>query len=315
MAIKSPRAALHVDKNSQSFRGQLRDAYFELQVLSHPPLRAHNNIVKLLGISWEPSPVSLSGFHGPETFWPVLVIEHSEYGTIQDVFEDIEANNTTPLTVETKVNLCLDVARGLEALHHCGIVHGDVKCENILIFRQHPRTTAKLADFGCALSDVKSKAELKGLTEPWDAPEARNTLTGRGLMATDTYSLGFTLWRILGNGKNPFTTAVVLDAMKGQSIKDFKKRDELWKLACADIAQRGDFNAWMNITGAASSGLKQVESVFEKTLRYEPSRRTLSHSVELLIQAQNLCVILSLESIVCLTIPITASARKQKRKP
>lgn len=44
-----------------------------------------------------------------------------------------------------------DVAAGLSALHGCGVVHGDVKLDNVPVFPDTTRSTgalAKVADFG-----------------------------------------------------------------------------------------------------------------------------------------------------------------------
>lgn len=45
--------------------------------------------------------------------------------------------------------LCLDIARGLSALHRTGLVHGDMKAENVLVCSSPSRRyLAKISDFG-----------------------------------------------------------------------------------------------------------------------------------------------------------------------
>ena len=60
-----------------------------------------------------------------------------------------------------------------ELTEFTGIVHGDVKPENILIFKNREgRLIAKLADFGCSVLGT-SRDQLVRLpkSEPWFAPE------------------------------------------------------------------------------------------------------------------------------------------------
>lgn len=270
VAVKSPLAAQQTNLSSDSFKRQLKDAYFELHVLSHPPLRNHNNIIELLGISWEPSPLSLANFEGSESaqlsLWPVLVLEHSPLGSILEMFEDIVENDSDPLTIESKINISIDVARGLKALHDCSIAHSDIKCENVLMFFEPPRLTAKIADFGCALSDLTEHKWLRGFTEPWNAPEVVDSLKGTELLLADVYSLGFVIWRIMTDGKDPFVTPSVV-ATRGQlSLKDFKMQDTLWELACSDIHDSGIWDGTTRESQPfhkATKGLK-VKGIVEK---------------------------------------------------
>ncbi|KAH9208697.1 kinase-like domain-containing protein, partial [Leptodontidium sp. 2 PMI_412] len=50
------------------------------------------------------------------------------------------------LPFATKKSIALNIARGLSALHQCGVIHGDMKPENVLIFYK-PELHAKIADF------------------------------------------------------------------------------------------------------------------------------------------------------------------------
>ena len=53
-----------------------------------------------------------------------------------------------------KLQCSFDVAKILQIIHNCGIIHGDIKSENVLIFH-HPKRKfiAKLTDFECAVLD------------------------------------------------------------------------------------------------------------------------------------------------------------------
>lgn len=157
----------------------------ELRVLSNGLLRHHPNVIRLLGISWEELSIrqlaheeSASGLEQPPpSIAPVLVLERASC-TLRELYNDVARQGPSQLPLDDKVSLWCDVANALNAVHWLGVIHGDVKPENILIF-QHPTTgqmTAKLSDFGgCQpLSDEDGTGvdyRLRG-TEYWNAPEA-----------------------------------------------------------------------------------------------------------------------------------------------
>ena len=86
----------------------------ELLTMLHPPLAAHPNIVNLLGVSFE-----VEGAQGEERTLPTLITECAEPGNLAEVLETARKEER-PLSFETKIALCLDVAYGLEILHACG---------------------------------------------------------------------------------------------------------------------------------------------------------------------------------------------------
>ena len=43
------------------------------------------------------------------------------------------------------------ILAGLLYLHRMGIIHGDIKCANILVSQKNMETVLKLTDFGCSL--------------------------------------------------------------------------------------------------------------------------------------------------------------------
>lgn len=148
-----------------------------------------------------------------------------------------------------------DVGRGLSALHACGIVHGDMKHENVLIFPcRDPigsiQYTAKLADFGGAVMDMTSSEfrNMESWTWPFQAPEINNhqPLSKAGMMLADVYSFGLLIWRAFMDGEGfvslPGALQTAVDEEK-RGLSALKASDDFTNTAIADIygyaAERG----------------------------------------------------------------------------
>eukprot|EP00250_Pteridium_aquilinum_P009803 c18948_g2_i1 orf=854-2389(+) len=103
--------------------------------------------------------------------------------------------NTPGLDWRRRVRMALDVARGMNYLHHMNppIVHRDLKSSNLLVDKNW---TVKVADFG--LSRLKHETYLRTVsgrgTPQWMAPEVlRNELSNE---KSDVYSFGVVLWEL-----------------------------------------------------------------------------------------------------------------------
>ena len=94
--------------------GRIHILFNELLTMHHPPLRAHPNIVKLLGVGLE-----TEGESNELGAIPVLIPECAELGNLAEVLETARKEDR-PLSFETKISLCLDIAHGIEILHACG---------------------------------------------------------------------------------------------------------------------------------------------------------------------------------------------------
>jgi len=140
---------------------KFRMMLLEVSSLTHPSLSQHENIVKFRGLGWEPC------YFGGGEPWPVLMVELAPFGTLADLQRASKA-----LSVTQQADLILDVLLGLDAVHQSGIVHGDVKSENVLVFSHDQRTyTAKIGDFAFANFEEDHGACVVHGTFPWQAPE------------------------------------------------------------------------------------------------------------------------------------------------
>jgi hypothetical protein len=99
------------------------------------------------------------------------------------------------------VRIALDVVDALRSCHERGIVHGDVKPENILVSETNGRVHAMLIDFGAASVASDAGAELQPMTTPlYAAPER---LEGaKPSVSSDVYSLACVVYEAVC-GKAP----------------------------------------------------------------------------------------------------------------
>jgi serine/threonine-protein kinase len=136
----------------------------------------------------------------------VTVIDRGEHDGRQFiVFEYIDGENLKtliqrrgPAPVVTALELALQVARGLSFAHQQGLVHRDVKPQNVLL---NGDGQAKVTDFGIARSlDMQHGMTQTGTvlgTSDYIAPEQAQGQ--RVDEHTDVYSLGVVLYEMLTN--------------------------------------------------------------------------------------------------------------------
>ncbi len=110
------------------------------------------------------------------------------------------------LPPEEAVELVAQVLQGLSALHAVGMVHSDVRPENILLDLSGQRPVAKLTDFGLSSLAQESLTRPSGLirTAEFRAPEL--AADAPPSPSSDIYAAGVLLYELLA-GRTPFVSS------------------------------------------------------------------------------------------------------------
>jgi eukaryotic-like serine/threonine-protein kinase len=135
-----------------------------------------------------------AGGDGPVLF---LVMELVEGGTLRDV-----VRSRGPLGVPAAFAVMEPVLAGLAEAHRLGLVHRDVKPENVLISRDGE---VKVADFGLVTAAAQAGASHAGMimgTVAYLSPE--QVATGQADQRSDVYAAGVLLYELL-TGAPPYT--------------------------------------------------------------------------------------------------------------
>ena len=130
--------------------------------------------------------------HGDEVSWDVLI--RMEY--VKSLRKHLMEKQMSRGDV---VNLGIDICNALELCSKKGIVHRDIKEENIFVNNEG---SFKLGDFGIAkIAQGRSMASLRG-TPLYMAPEIYKG--DKYDARIDIYSLGLVLYKLLNNNRMPF---------------------------------------------------------------------------------------------------------------
>jgi eukaryotic-like serine/threonine-protein kinase len=119
------------------------------------------------------------------------------------------ADDEAPMSIKRALDLLGQVADVLEHIHARGVIHGDVKADNVLIMEEHDgprrREVVRVLDFGLAQRHGTQQSRVDA-TPHYAAPE--RVQGGIATEATDIYALGVLGYQLL-SGKLPFDGMVV----------------------------------------------------------------------------------------------------------
>ncbi|ELP91119.1 protein serine/threonine kinase, putative [Entamoeba invadens IP1] len=128
-----------------------------------------------------------------------MVTEFAQFGSLQDL---IKNKRNDEVKMKIRVKMMLDGARGILYLHENGILHRDIKPDNILVFSLdlNEKVSAKLTDFGSARNInmlMTNMTFTKGIGSPtYMAPEVLKQEKYK--KEADVYSFGVTLFEVCG---------------------------------------------------------------------------------------------------------------------
>jgi serine/threonine-protein kinase len=146
-----------------------------------------------------------------EAYGPYVVMELLTGKSLSELIRLLDAKNQR-FKLETAVHFVIEIAEAVQTMHLLGVVHRDLKPDNIFVEpRTDPETgqpgrRIKLLDFATAKSHVSPKTSAEDATiatAAYVAPEIvmRGLVTG----AVDQYALGVVLYEMLW--QHPFARA------------------------------------------------------------------------------------------------------------
>lgn len=130
--------------------------------------------------------------------YPYLIMDFAQGGSLKDRMFRAKTDGSKTLPVDISLRYLLQIAYGLGFAHSEGLVHGNLKPENVLFDRMG---NVKLADFGIARVTEKDSSEsipvYVGMGSPsYMAPEQLHDTDVVG-PAADIYALGIMLYQML----------------------------------------------------------------------------------------------------------------------
>nr|XP_028943502.1 uncharacterized protein LOC103429730 isoform X8 [Malus domestica] len=171
--------------DSAHFEGKIDKLKEEIGIIES---LQHNNILKLL-----------HSYIGKDLQF--LVYEYMENKSLEDILFGSSTSGTIKLDWNTRVNICLGIAQGLQYLHErVQIVHTNIKSANILL---NEKLEAKISDFGFAnlySEEDKVMAIARETKKGYTAPEylQMDDLDSK----LDVFSFGVVVLEIVSGERN-----------------------------------------------------------------------------------------------------------------
>lgn len=191
VAVKQPlvsftRAKVEVENQVQ--HEALSSIIQELRILSHPKLKCHPNLPNILGVFFQEE-------ENPPGIRPCLLFDLA----VSDLEKYLQRMRSQGIPGREMISLCSNVADGICALHSSGLVHGDIKPDNIFLFHRDGKLTATIGDFGSCGVSAQTSGVINGTTW-YSAPEYDRESPYRKHVNQpfrDVYTFGLVVWSVL----------------------------------------------------------------------------------------------------------------------
>ncbi|KAK9057851.1 hypothetical protein SSX86_022689 [Deinandra increscens subsp. villosa] len=272
--LSKKRSTVAIKRIFSRVDGQGEQGFFaEIEMLSNSK---HPNIVSLLGFCVE----------GPEM---LLVYEYASNGSLDDYLGNID--NMTNLTWAQRIQICIDIAHGLNHLHTSiegkqSIIHRDIKSANILL---DSKWGAKIADFG--LSKLQRTYQQGSTlftnniagTEVYLDPEYLST--GKLKTKSDIYSFGVVMFEIMC-GKLAYDKTYNEGGLPSVARRYFE--NGTWEKLVDPRIREADENIYMLNGGVNQDSLNSFSNIaFQCLAKTQSKRPTMKIIIKELEKALN----------------------------
>ena len=163
---------------------------------------------------------------------PVHDVDHTPEGVCYIVSRYIDGSDlhkrirTSPLSIGEAVKIIATIAEALHYVHNLGVIHRDIKPNNILLDK---RGVPYLADFGLALleEDAVRSSSVAG-TPAFMSPEQARGENHRVEGTSDIFSLGIVLYLLVTGelpfrGENSFATLRLIQESEVKPLRDLNR--------------------------------------------------------------------------------------------
>lgn len=200
---------------------------------------------------------------------PYFVMDYADAGTMAELVKQ-------PAEPDESLRLCVQAARGIQALHDHGHLHRDIKPANLLLDTGRRGRNVLIGDLGLA----KALSELSGITvtagsPAYMAPEQAGSAGGFDLRA-DVYALGAVTYAVLA-GRPPFQGASGLSevAMRDPGLRPAPLADLLsLEPSLDDLLRRTLAHDPDERPDTAQAFADELEAIAGgRTIRIEPVRQ------------------------------------------
>ena len=143
-----------------------------------------------------------------------LVMDYCEGGTLRSLMAE-----ESHLSLDHSLKLIASLLKGLEHAHNRGVIHCDIKPENILLRLESKGWIAKISDFGVARL-FQELSQQRGNNTGSPAYMSPERFYGQYSQTSDLYSVGIMLFEML-TGYRPFSGApgALMDAHLNQTVQ------------------------------------------------------------------------------------------------
>ncbi|RWS30425.1 Tyrosine-protein kinase Fer-like protein [Leptotrombidium deliense] len=149
----------------------------------------HPNIVKFIGVCVQKEPI-------------MILMELVSGGSLLNFLRNNRSSDKMSST--TLIQMCIDVASGMEYLESKNCIHRDLAARNCLV---SSNLSVKISDFGMSREAPEQEYTvsegLKQIPIKWTAPEALNY--GRYTSSCDVWSFGVLMWEVYSFGSVPYS--------------------------------------------------------------------------------------------------------------